>query len=53
MTAVTAAQNLSPDLSRLNDILNSQAAAHLVEEEVKGNFDGDDSDGEIDTIAQI
>lgn len=52
LTAVTAAQNLSPDLSRLNDILNSQAAAHLVEEEVKGNG-GDDSDGEIDTIAQI
>ena len=54
LTAVTAAQNLSPDLSRLNDILNSKAAAHLDEEEVKGgNQDGDESDGEIDTIAQI
>lgn len=35
LTAVNAAASLSPDLSRLNDILNSQAAAHLVEEEVK------------------
>ncbi len=48
LTAVNAAASLSPDLSRLNDILNSQAAAHLVEEEVKEQEPhGLDEDGAI------
>ena len=49
----SAAESLSPDLSRLSDLLVKQAVARMEDEEVKGERDDESNGLHIDVFSQI